>query len=441
MQKGGEFPTYSFGEKHQAYLQKTKSCCYNIAEGSIRAGKTTNHIFAFAHYLRRSKDYLHLATASTEATARLIIGDGDGLGLEHFFSGQCHYGKYRGHSCLYICGEATGFREIVVLFCGGALSNSYKKLRGMSLGLWIATEIDLHHENTIKEALRRQTNADIRKCFWDLNPNAPGHRIYTEYIDKWIALAREGALQGGVNYGHFTIFDNSTISKEKVDSVVSRYTKGSVDYSRDILGLRCAAEGLIYPRFANGAERFLTTAVPPLFEVSVGVDFGGNLSAHAFVATGVTEGHEALYALCSERHFQREYKDGVDAALLSRLLAAFVGRVLEVYGRCDYLYWDNEATTLGTTVKQAVEAAYPNVRVRPCKKRKIRDRIDLTKRLIAEGRFFYTEDACSVKDALCGAVWDSCSLEDVRLDNGSCDIDTLDAFEYAFTSASLQRYL
>ena len=46
------------------------------------------------------------------------------------------------------------------------------------------------------------------------------------------------------------------------------------------------------------------------------------------------------------------------------------------------------------------------------------------------GRFFLTEDCESLETAFCDAVYDKESLVDERLDDGSTDIDSLDAFEY-----------
>ena len=45
--------------------------------------------------------------------------------------------------------------------------------------MWIATEINLHHDSMIREALNRQLAARRRRVFWDLNPEAPGAPIYT----------------------------------------------------------------------------------------------------------------------------------------------------------------------------------------------------------------------------------------------------------------------
>ena len=44
------------------------------------------------------------------------------------------------------------------------------------------------------------------------------------------------------------------------------------------------------------------------------------------------------------------------------------------------------------------------------------------------GRFFITKDCESLSKAFQEAVWDS--KTDERLDDGSSDIDSLDAFEY-----------
>ena len=54
-------------------------------------------------------------------------------------------------------------------------------------------------------------------------------------------------------------------------------------------------------------------------------------------------------------------------------------------------------------------------------------------RMLSQHRFFYVKDQCqSLEDALTTALWDEkkCLVEDVRLDDGTSDIDSLDSFEY-----------
>ncbi len=54
--------------------------------------------------------------------------------------------------------------------------------------------------------------------------------------------------------------------------------------------------------------------------------------------------------------------------------------------------------------------------------------------LMGGGRFHLISGECqSLIDAFQGAVWDDKVIgKEERLDNGTSDIDTLDAFEYSF---------
>ena len=53
---------------------------------------------------------------------------------------------------------------------------------------------------------------------------------------------------------------------------------------------------------------------------------------------------------------------------------------------------------------------------------------------MAQRRFYYMDTGCeSLVKAFSTAVWNPKNLtKDERLDNGTSDIDTLDAFEYTF---------
>ncbi|MGU8397626.1 terminase large subunit domain-containing protein, partial [Clostridium perfringens] len=214
---------FKFSDKHKDYIRSCSKNMYNIAEGAVRAGKTVDNVFAFAHELKNTKDKLHLATGSTSANAKLNIGDANGFGLEYIFRGQSHWGKYKGNECLYIKGPSTNNKLRIVIFAGTALANSYKKIRGNSYGMWIATEINLHHPDSIKEAFNRTIAAHKRKVFWDLNPDNPNAFIYKDYIDNYKSKYENGELKGGYNYYHFTIDDNINISDERKEEIKSQY--------------------------------------------------------------------------------------------------------------------------------------------------------------------------------------------------------------------------
>ena len=66
---------FNFSEKHKEYIRQCEKSLYNVAEGAVRAGKTVDNVFAFAHELKTAPDRIHLATGSTVANAKLNIGD------------------------------------------------------------------------------------------------------------------------------------------------------------------------------------------------------------------------------------------------------------------------------------------------------------------------------------------------------------------------------
>lgn len=84
---------YHFSKKHIRYIRNCENNVYNMAEGAVRAGKTVDNVYAFAHELKTHPDKLHLATGSTGANAKLNIGDCNGMGLEGIFRGQCKWGN------------------------------------------------------------------------------------------------------------------------------------------------------------------------------------------------------------------------------------------------------------------------------------------------------------------------------------------------------------
>lgn len=418
---------WNFGEKHKEYIRKCRDNTINVAEGAVRAGKTIDNIFAFAMELERTEDKIHLASGSTVANAKTNIGEANGFGLEYIFRGRSKWGKFKDNECLYI-NTITG--QKVVIFVGGKKADSYKSFRGYSIGMWIATEINLHHDNTIKEAFNRQLMAKNRKIFWDLNPDNPKHLIYTEYIDKYQELQEKGQLVGGYNYEHFTIFDNVNLTEQRIQEIVSQYDKNSVWYKRDIEGKRVVAEGLIYRLFADNPDKYeisIERAINTLYqEIVVGVDFGGNKSKHAFVATGILPKYEGIVVLASERH-----DTDITPTELDKLFIGFIKRIIFMYGKVDYVYPDSAEQVLIKGFKAAVKKEGLNVIIRDANKIEIVDRIRLVSALISQGRFFYTKDAYTVRDALTEAVWDESKNEDVRLDDGTSDIDTLDALEYS----------
>ena len=211
---------------------------------------------------------------------------------------------------------------------------------------------------------------------------------------------------------------------------------GTVYYNRFILGQWAAAGGIIYRPFADsiaaGDGRFLWPADKPCrpWLIHIGVDFGGNGSRHAFVATGILPYYAGVVGLASARIDPKNQ----DADFLAAQLIEFCTAVFARYGEIHYLFCDSAEQTLINHIRTRLRAcplSWLADRVQNSAKIQIIDRIRLTSILMGGGRFWYMPEAATLRDALASALWSQKRPGvDERLDDGTTDIDTLDAFEY-----------
>lgn len=419
-----------FSAKHKRYINNAFKCRMSVGEGAIRSGKTIDNCIIAAAYLENCPDRIHLASGSTIANAKMNIGDCNGFGLEHLFRGRCRWGKYKDNEALYL---KTKTGDKIVIFAGGGKSDSFKKILGNSYGLWIATEINQHYDSDdndsfIKVAFGRQVASLKPMVLWDLNPSSPKHPIYLNYIDKY-----KKEFIGGYNYMHFTIRDNLSISDRRRQEIESQYDIKSIWYKRDILGVRCTPEGAIYTSYVNNPDSFLISKneLPPLIMVEVGIDFGGGNngkgSANTFVATGYSKAFKDVIILKSVR-----LQENLDDEQLKYQFVKFANSIYNKYGKSFDSNYDNAEPILGRGLASRVAKDSIRTNVKPSIKIPILQRIRLITVLMDQHRFWILDngETESVKNALYNAVWDLKKV-DTRLDDGTSDIDTLDAMEYS----------
>ena len=338
-------------------------------------------------------------------------------------------------------------RNIVRLFgedvyCLGAEKVSQvAKIQGASIKYAYGDEIAKWNKEVFR-ILQSRLDKPYSCCDGACNPEHPTHWL-KEFIDSDVDMYLQ----------EYTIFDNPHLSKEFVDNLCKEYS-GTIYYERLILGRWKRAEGAIYRKFADEPTLFkceIADAIDPsanckqfrredITSIEIGLDFGGNKSGHAFVARGYVDGYHDLIVLASRRIKATDTGEAIDSNKLDALFIDFVRYVEETYGTTSYdgyhnlesVYWDNAESVLGTSIRNAVEKEFPFIIVRPAKKDRINDRINCMLRLMGARRFWITDDAETVRKALSEAVWDKEKENDIRLDDGSTDIDSLDAMEYTF---------
>ncbi len=421
-----------FSKKHKEYIKRACVCTINIAEGSVRAGKTIDNCVVARDFIDFSKDKIHLASGSTIANAKLNIGDCNGFGLEHQFAGRCHWGKYKGNEALFINAKVG---ERILIFAGGAKADSFKKIRGNSYGLWIATEINLHHREFINEAQSRQLMASVIKILWDFNPDAPNAEIYKDHVDVYADKVKRGDMVTTYNYQHFTIFDNENMSEQRKAEVMNRWDPNSVYYKRYILGQRVQAEGLIFGHFANNKADYISDIKPTedtIAFISIGVDFGGNKSKSGFVASAILTGWAGVVVV--DDYKVSGEKGEIDGNVINREFIQFVRTVQEHYPHTEvkYGFGDSAEQYLIAGIQKACKVAGLRIAFTDCLKAHINDRIKCKSTLIYTKRWRVLEHCKHVIKSTEEQVWDSKKDTDVRLDDFTSDVDVADAEEYSW---------
>lgn len=389
-------------------------------------------VTAFAMELDDHPDKLFLIGGVSVAAAKLNIVDCDGYGLSNYFAGRCRSGEYQNRECLYIRAK-TGTK--IVLISGGGKDGDYKLIKGNTYGMAYITEANECHKTFIKEAFDRTLSSSNRKVFHDLNPKAPTHWYYDEILNFHSAQQTNDASYG-YNYGHFTILDNMAVSDDTLRRLLKTYDKTSVWYKRDIKGERVTAEGAIYTAFVNAPERYIVDKAPDdIIVVYIGVDFGGSKSGHSFTATGIRRGFRGICVL-------KDYwnKDNPPSDKLCDDFVKFVTDVRSTYRNVAEVFCDSENSTLIESFKLALIKAHIGVPVHNAMKGSINGRIQFYCRLMDMDAYSILSTCKHTIQAHKDAVWNSKKApDDVRLDDGSTNIDSLDSEEY--TTEKIQKQI
>ncbi|WP_352400133.1 terminase family protein [Anaerotignum sp.] len=376
---------------------------WNVKSGATRSGKTHLDYYVIPRRIRAvsGKEGLVVILGNTKGTLQRNIIEP----LQKIFT-PALVTDIRSDNTAMLFGEKC--------YCLGADKvNQVDRIRGTSIKYCYGDEVVTWHEevfNMLKSRLDKPYSCFDGTC----NPDNPNHWFY-----KFLQSDADIFLQD------YILEDNPFLSKEFVANLKKEYF-GTVLYDRYILGKWALAEGLIYKVFADSPEKFMIPKdkLPNQFEsINIGHDFGGNKSNHAFVATGIGYDNH-MYKLRAKSI----KATGMSFNQLEREFISFVDGIIHDYGYPNGVYCDSAEQTMINSYRQ--HTPYP---IYNSVKRPINDRIRCTLLLMGSGRYHIVEGECDdLVNGLKTAVWDSKSLEDKRLDDGTSDIDILDADEYSF---------
>lgn len=393
---------------------------WNFKVGAVRSGKTfQDKEDTIPRRIRQRKrlEGLSVIIGVTQATVERNVlrpmRDKFGEGLVGYINKGTGIVNLFGEECYALGAEKVS----QVAKIQGA---SFKYVYGDEVAKWNKEVFDM-----VKSRMDKDYSCFDGTC----NPEQKNHWL-KEFLDS----------DADIYIQHYTIDDNNFLSDTFKENLKKEYW-GTVLYQRYILGLWVNAEGLIYKRYADNQEHYRYkkefdkngNIILPKGEIIVGIDYGGTLSGHSFVATLITYDCKRLIVLASERHF-----GDIDTKELEDLQVDFIKKVQYKYGNVDYVFPDSAEQVLIRGIRNRLIKEGIYATVKPARKEKIKDRIDCERIMFAYDMIFFMEDDCvTLEEALLSALWKKEKThitegEDERLDDGSTDIDSLDAFEYSF---------
>lgn len=377
----------------------------NFLSGSVRSGKTYISLLKWALWIGtmpKDCEFIMVGKTVTSLKRNCFNCLTDFIGPNNF---------------QYSLSNKTAkiFGRLVYLE-GANDERSEQKIRGMTLAGAYCDEVTLYPKSFFSMLLSRLSVAGA-KLWATCNPDTPNHYIKKEYIDRVDEL--------DCNVWNFLLTDNVFLPPEYIESVTKEYS--GVFYNRFILGQWVRAEGVIYDKFANNTQDFILEDdfdYTRLIQINIGVDFGGNGSATTFVCTGFTRFYKDVIVLEAERH-----EEELSPEMLDKAYKDFVELCIGKYKKFANTYADSAEQILIRGLRNTAERNLLKTNVHNARKMPILDRIRLLIKLMGQGRFKVAKHCKTVISALQDAVWDS-KKENERLDDGTSDIDTLDAMEY-----------
>lgn len=379
---------------------------WNIKTGATRSGKTWLDIaYVIPERILSVKGQpgLTVLLGNTKGTLQRNVIEP----MQEIF-GSKRVGSIRSDNTSMMFGERV--------HCLGADNKKHvDRLRGSSIKYCYGDEVVTWNPEVF-DMLKSRLDKPYSVFDGTCNPEGPQH-WFKKFLDSDADIYQQ----------QYTIDDNPFLPPSFVQALKQEYA-GSVLYQRYILGLWVAAEGAIYVQWNDDESRFLKTVErKDITRAIIGVDFGGSGSASAFVCVGILKGYRGVAVL------REYYQKGVTTP--EKQEAAFVEFARgckQDFGAVE-VRCDSAEQTLIAGFRAAAIKVGLRVDIRNARKGEIMERVRFTLRCMGRGAFFVDPGCTHVREALSSAVYDSKSLvKDVRLDNGSTNIDSLDAMEYAF---------
>lgn len=242
-----------------------------ISDGAIRSGKTLVFSLSFGLWaMKNFKEMNFLICGKTIGALRRNVV----LDWTRQMSAQGFSVKERRTDSLLIV-STSEYSNYFYMF-GGYDEHSQDVVQGITAAGALFDEVALMPRSFVDQAVGR-CSVDGSKFWFNCNPDTPKHWFKVEWIDKIISPSSGGSNEKqnkNLLYVHFTMDDNPSLSEKVKKRYKSMFT--GVFYRRFILGLWCAADGLIYDNFSEDAHTYveLPESVTDNSRRYISIDYG-----------------------------------------------------------------------------------------------------------------------------------------------------------------------
>ncbi len=262
----------------------------NIAEGSVRSGKTIAQIIRWAGFLSHRPNThgeLLISGRTKDSIYRNVFRPIETDPLLAWLRPHVHYRQGAP------TGTMLGHRVNVM---GANTEQAAAVVKGMTVAGALLDEVTMLPRSYFREVLARMS-VEGAQLFGTTNPDSPHHWLKVDYLDVATSLP-------GWVVDHWTLLDNPFLPQSYVASLSAEYT--GVWYQRAVLGLWVAAQGAVYDSW-NPAVHVIPWGSLPRMDVliGVGVDYGTTNPSSAVLLGVGADGR--LYAV---DEWRVETKDG-----------------------------------------------------------------------------------------------------------------------------------
>ncbi len=391
----------------------------NLLTGSVRSGKTYVSLLKWAIFVASMPENSEfLMTGKTITSLKRNC-----LGLLQDLVGK---------NFVYSTSQKMGVLFGRKIWLEGANDErAESKIRGMTLaGAYVDELTQIPFE--FYSMLLSRLSVKGAKLYATTNPDSPTHWVKELIIDN---EEIEKAIWT------FSFDDNEILKRENEDyfnNLKQQYqSMGGVFYERFILGLWVMAEGIIYKQFANNPEMFIRDEAVDkngnkinFLIVSIGIDYGATRGQTTFKCTGITPYFKEVWCL-DEVNLEGLYTPEE----IYEEFDKFYYKIVKEYGKVTHAWgdWGSLGEVLSFGLNRHLQQKGIPLKIDNCIKLQINDRIYLDCYLFANSRMFILKKCEYLINSYKQAVWDE-KHEDCRLDDGSFDVDSLDAHEYSISA-------